>query len=396
MPKQIIIKSYATISALGHNKTDILNNYKSLKSFISNKTFNNKIYPVGIIPEESEKQIKKLIASNPKLKKLDRTAILALFTAQNAIEEIISEKEKLNIGVSIGSSRGATSTFENIFSEYLNNRNAILPIITSPVTTLGNISSTVAAHLNISGPFISHSSTCSTGLQSLANAIAWLKAEMADIFIAGASEAPLTPFTLAQVEALGIYSNIQNTPYPCQPLSIETQNTFVLGEGAASFVLQNINLSQNKSTNFLAKIESIGYAYEKPPSLTGISINESPLIKSMSMAIEKANNKKPIDLIILHAPGTLQGDKSELNAIKTVFGNNIPMLFSNKWITGHTYATSGLLNLELAILCINNNFLPSFPYKTIIETKIRTKKINRILINATGFGGNAISLIVSK
>ena len=116
----------------------------------------------------------------------------------------------------------------------------------------------------------------------------------------------------------------------------------------------------------------------------------------MKMAIDNSifKNKKEIDLILMHAPGTINGDKAELNAIKEIFKNNIPNLFSNKFKIGHTYAASAALNLELAILIFSNNKTPEFPHNAnILNIK---KEIKRIMINAAGFGGNASSLIVSK
>jgi 3-oxoacyl-(acyl-carrier-protein) synthase len=76
-----------------------------------------------------------------------------------------------------------------------------------------------------------------------------------------------------------------------------------------------------------------------------------------------------------------------------VFKGNMPNLFSNKWKIGHTYSASPALNLELAMLCLQNNFSPSFPYKT--EVCNRARNIRKVMINATGFGGNATSIIVS-
>ncbi|MDP4265820.1 MAG: beta-ketoacyl synthase N-terminal-like domain-containing protein [Bacteroidota bacterium] len=396
--KSIIIRGFSSASALGINKIEILTNYRLRKSFISYKTIGNKFIPVGTINENIEKEIKQLIISEPKLKRLDRTAILALLTSKKAFEEseLTQSDSKLNIGVSIGSSRGATSTFESIFSIFDKDPYGKIPINTSPLTTLGNISSTVASYLKLTGPFISHSSTCSTGLQSIANAIAWLKAGMADVFIAGASEAPLTPFTIAQIEALGIYSKDSGVEFPCRPLdsSENPQNTFVLGEAASSFIMQAIDHDKINKAQYLVQIESIGYAFETPPSLTGISSDGKPLIKSMSMAIENMITDKNIDLILLHAPGTIKGDNAELAAIKQVFGENPPAVFSGKWIMGHTFATSALLNLELAILCITQGFIPRFPYPVTVS-KIPNKPIKKVMINATGFGGNAMSLIVS-
>ena len=103
-----------------------------------------------------------------------------------------------------------------------------------------------------------------------------------------------------------------------------------------------------------------------------------------------SNNLKDIDAIVMHAPGTIQGDATEYEAIKTVFGNHLPLLTSNKWKVGHTFATSGLLSIELAILMLQKQHFVATPfYKTP-----NSKFLKKILVNAVGFGGNAVSILV--
>ena len=95
-----------------------------------------------------------------------------------------------NIGINFGSSRGATILFEKHHADFIND--GMVSTFTSPSTTLGNISSWVSHDLQSEGPEISHSITCSTGLHSLLNGIAWLQSGMSETFLVGASEAPLT------------------------------------------------------------------------------------------------------------------------------------------------------------------------------------------------------------
>ena len=79
------------------------------------------------------------------------------------------------------------------------------------------------------------------------------------------------------------------------------------------------------------------------------------------MAIEGINLNE-IDAIVMHAPGTIKGDQSEFRAIEIIFGNNIPLLTTNKWKIGHTFGSSGMLSLELAILMLQNNTLIESPF----------------------------------
>ena len=112
----------------------------------------------------------------------------------------------------------------------------------------------------------------------------------------------------------------------------------------------------------------------------------------MQMALGE-NSIDEIDAIVMHAPGTIKGDLSEFKAIQKVFCNKTPFLTTNKWKLGHTFATSGILSLELAILMLQHQQLISVPFT---PKQKQPKQLHKILINAVGFGGNAVSILLTK
>jgi 3-oxoacyl-(acyl-carrier-protein) synthase len=112
----------------------------------------------------------------------------------------------------------------------------------------------------------------------------------------------------------------------------------------------------------------------------------------MKMALGDTN-PDDIDAIVMHAPGTIKGDLSEIKAIQKVFCNKTPFLTTNKWKLGHTFATSGILSLELAILMLQHQQAISVPFAAKQETP---KQLKKILVNAVGFGGNAVSVLLTK
>jgi len=97
-----------------------------------------------------------------------------------------------------------------------------------------------------------------------------------------------------------------------------------------------------------------------------------------------------IDAIVMHAPGTIQGDMSEYQAIQGVFGKNLPLLTTNKWLLGHTFGASGMLSIEMAILMLKHQkFIPSPFYD-----QKQKGPLKYIMVNAVGFGGNAVSILL--
>ena len=389
MQKPISITSISSISPLGNTLEDIWNNYKNDQHFFTKKDGNW----IAELSSELKTEINNLRQSNPKYKTLDNSVLFAIYTSRQAVKSAIW-KASDNFGINIGSSRGATSLFEKYHKEFLQNHKA--EILSSPTTTLGNISSWVAHDLQSKGPEISHSITCSTALHAMLNGIAWINSGMCDKFLVGGSEAPLTPFTIAQMQALKIYAKTdchsesettEESKFPSQALNLnKTENTMILAEGAAMACLES-----GENPNSLAKITGIGYATEVLEHNASLSTDAICFQRSMTMALGEL---KPddIDIIVTHTPGTIKGDQAEINAINTIFCNKTPSLTTNKWKIGHSLGASGLLNIEMAILMLQKQEFISIPY-----LKAQTPKhIKNILVNAVGFGGNAVSILLSK
>jgi len=388
---QIAIVASGSVSSLGIGRSQILEGFLNNKCNSKIIHVNHNNYPVFEVHDNVVQALEKLQQSNKKrYHSLDKTALYAVL----ATEQIVSENKELLRGrgmISIGTSRGNTILTEKFLSEYLQSSVLKTSLHTSPLTTFGNISAEVAAYIdNPEITLIDNSQTCTSSLHAIINGIAWLKADMADWVIAGGSEAAITPFTLAQTNALGIYSDILGEAYPCRPFGVsDSKNTFVLGEGAAVFLLMKEQAQRKK----IGSIVSYGSAFHMPPSRTGIDASGKPLFMSMNQAIVKSSLQP--DIIIAHAPGTLQGDSAEWNAIQTVFQNEIPFVLSSKYLLGHTYGASAGLSLELALAMLENNFPISVPYQTYIQEKSNLN-VNAVLINATGFGGNAASLLITR
>lgn len=388
----ISITAIHSIAALGSSPDEIWSNYLEDTHKLVKSEFNGLQEWIAPLSKSSKDEISAIRNSDAKYKKLDDTVLFALYASRKAIRQA-GWKSEDNFGINLGSSRGATLLFEKYHGEFIQNHEVVT--LTSPTTTLGNISSWVAHDLQTQGPEISHSITCSTALHALLNGVAWITSGMAEKFLIGGSEAPLTPFTIAQMKALKIYAKCDNTTfaehdrsYPCQALNLEKKhNTMVLGEGASVACLE-----KGIAKNALAVIEGIGFATEVLQHNISISTDAICFQKSMKMALGNSNLDE-IDAIVMHAPGTIKGDISEFKAIQKVFGDRLPALTTNKWKAGHTFGTSGMLSVELAVLMLKHQKFIKVPFANYNTVP---KKLNRIMVNAVGFGGNAVSVILSK
>lgn len=383
MKKFISVTSVASVSPLGSTRKEIWENYLKDHHFIRKHDFLGNQAFGAFLPKQLSREIEDIRNSIPEYNKVDNSVLFGVKAARAAVEEA-GWKKNDDIGINIGSSRGATGLFEAYHQDFLEKGKA--ETLVSPSTTLGNISSWVAQDLQSSGPEISHSVTCSTALHAVLNGVAWINSGMTDKFLAGGSEAALTPFTIAQVQAMKIAAS-EDLDYPCQALNLEKKrNSMVLGEGAAVICME-----AGKRDNAMAIISGVGYATEKLKHPVSISANGTAFQKSMKMAIGDLSIND-IDVVVMHAPGTIKGDLSEMNALKAVFGQTLPALTTNKWKIGHTFGASGTLSLELAILMLHHRKFIPVPFSS--ESKA-PEKLENILVNAVGFGGNAVSILIS-
>lgn len=385
--QKIAITSFSSISPLGNSSEGVWEKYLNNQHCFSKQFLDQQKTSVASLDSQSKQIIADIRESDIKYKFLDDSVLFAIAASRKAVEKAGWNSGDI-FGVNIGSSRGATDLFEKHYASYLDTGKA--QTLASPTTTLGNISSWIAHDLQSNGPEISHSITCSTALHALLNGVAWLKSGMADKFLVGGSEAPLTDFTIAQMRALKIYSRINQDEDSWPNLAFDfekTQNTMILGEGAAVCCLE-----AGEKKNAIAYVTGVGYATEILEHNISITAEATCFQKSMKMAL-KDIDLESIDAIVMHAPGTIKGDITELRAVEKVFGSQLPLLTTNKWKIGHTFGASGILSLELALLM--------FQYDTFIEVPFgtkqhQTKSIKRVLINAVGFGGNAVSILLEK
>ena len=382
---RLFITSFASISALGNSSEQVWQSYLQQKHFFSTVNYLDEPTYVSRLNQESKNLIESLKNEQFRYQDLDLSVLYAIFSARETFRK--SKTETKDFGINIGSSRGATFLFEKYHNQYL--KEGKTSTLASPTTTLGNISSWVLQDLESEGPEISHSITCSTALHGLLNASAWLQSDMAEAFLIGGSEAPLTLFTIAQMKAVKLYANFdEKEKWPNRSLEIDKpRNTMILGEAASTFFVEK------NADRALAEILGLGYASEKLTHNISLSKDAVCIQKSMQMALKQAKLDH-VDAVVTHAPGTRKGDWAELNAIKAVFGDRLPLITSNKFKIGHTFGASGGMSLEMALLMLaHHQFIENPFFKNKAE---KPKTLKTIMVNAVGFGGNAVSVIVGK
>ncbi len=400
----VVVRGVGAVSALGFEADEA---YAAAPAFqeLAFAPPGSAVAVAAVAPDVEETLAQ--LRTEPALRALDRAALLGVLAARRAVGRAgwltaaASGPDAPEIAIGLGSSRGATGRLETAHADFLTTGRAAPT--TSPLTTPGHLAAAIAHDLEargaVAGAAVSHSSTCSSALQALGTGFAWLTAGLADRYLAGGTEAPLTAFTVAQLRAVGIYSDLFADDLPCRPGATgATANTFVLGEGAAVFALERAVPRPGDVV-----LRAVGFGFERAGSRTGITPTGEHFQRAMRQALRLANREPAdVDALILHAPGTVAGDAAELAAVQAVFGvegrgRRYPALLSNKWLLGHTLGAAGALSLDLAIWLLRNPIAaaPAPGYAGFLTGVGRPARPRRcVLVNAAGFGGNAACVVV--
>ena len=355
----ISINGYGALCAAGPDPDAMVAAYRSGRStWTVDPATGLPVYRIGALPDHPR------IAAFTAARTCDRAALLALHAADQAITK--AGWEGGDFAVLLGCSRGPTSSWEDSFRAYA--AGAELPPRTSPRTTLGSLAFAVAEYFGSSGPSTGLSVTCSSGLHALYHGVALLRAGLAERVLVGGTEAPLTGFTLRQLQALRIYAKpTTGDQPPCRPFA-NPATGMAVGEGAAFLALSRANTAWSGP-----RLLAVAATRERAGTATGISREGRGLQVAMRAVTEEGGVPKTI---VAHAPGTQRGDAAELSAITAVFGPEPPPTISYKCSTGHTFGASGPLALTAALADV--------------------QLAGPVLINATGFGGNVVSVLVNR
>ena len=393
---EVFVTGLGVVSALGMGVETNFNALKSKQTGVVLNTLLNHLFEKTHVGE--------LSVSNNKLKNLlgirannavPRTALLGIIAAKEALGKT-SLDSGFRTGFINGSTVGGMDLTENYFREYFLENNHQNFAVTA-THDIGTVSQFIAKAL---GNF-SYVNTISTACSSSANTIMlgarMIKAGLIDRVIVGGADA-ISNFTINGFRSLMIYDNQLCTPFD------NNRKGLNLGEGAGFLLLENEASLQESKNPILAKVAGWNNANDAFHQ-TGTSPDGDGAVKAMKGALKMANLKaSQIDYVNAHGTATPTNDQSESNALLRVFENGKIAYSSTKGFTGHTLGASGGIEAVFSILSLQHQcVLPNINwsvkmdgFENIPVTEFGEKKVNHVMSNSFGFGGNSTSLIFSK
>jgi 3-oxoacyl-[acyl-carrier-protein] synthase-1 len=398
MSQPVFVAGVGAISAIGNNIAGCLdaleNGRAGMGTMVYLESAHRQKIPVAEV-KMSNDELALLSGLSPTI---SRTALLSMIAASEALKNAdIENMDPLRTGFISANSVGGMDKTENFFSEFLyNNKKGRLRDVIHH--ECGSISELVAEKLGIKDYVTTISTACSSSANSIFFAARLIKNNVLDVAVAGGTDS-LTKFTLNGFKTLMILDE-----QFCQPFD-ENRRGLNLGEGAGYIVLVSEKVAAALKKKPLVKLG--GYCNANDAfHQTASSPDGTGSFLAMRGALTKSGlQPADIDYINLHGTGTQNNDIAEGTAIRRLFDPHYPKMSSTKSFTGHTLGASGGIEAALSVLAIEKGIIyPNLRFQTpmkelpfIPETEfIKNVKINHVLSNSFGFGGNCTSLIFSK
>jgi 3-oxoacyl-[acyl-carrier-protein] synthase II len=266
----------------------------------------------------------------------------------------------------------------------------------------------IAINFGMTGPNYATVSACATGGHAVGEAFETIRRDDADMMLAGGAEAGIYEFLVGGFAAMRALSTRNDDPAAASRPFDTGRDGFICGEGAGVLVLEELGHAQARGATPLAELVGYGATADAShitlPAPGGIGA-----VRAARRALEKAGlSPGDVDHVNAHATSTPEGDKSELQAIKTILGehaSDVPIT-ANKSMIGHTLGAAGAIESIVSVMTIRESCIPptinlqdpdpEAAGLTIVANKAQGRDVDVVLSNSFGFGGQNTALIFRR
>ena len=343
-------------------------------------------------------------------RRMDRFAQFSVAATRMALDDArieISEKNSERIGISLGSALGGIPCAEEqhgIFIEKGLKR--VDPLIAIKIFS-GAATSQVSIEFGLTGHSNTIGGACAAGTDSIGYAFYAIKNNLADMIIAGGSEAPIVPLTFGAFCLIKALSTRNGDPSRASRPFDKERDGFVMGEGAGVLILEDLGCALKRGAPVYAEMLGYGTTNDAYHMVQPLPTGEQAK-KAIQLALCSANvSPSEIDYINAHGTSTPSNDKVETEVIKEVLGEyayRVP-ISATKSMIGHALGAAGSIELIASVLTIKNQFIhPTINYEfpdpecdlDYVPNKGREAVVKTVLSNSYGFGGKNSAIIIGK
>ena len=344
------------------------------------------------------------------IRKLDPFSIYALVTSQEAISHSGLDQSDVNkerVSVIIGSGVGGIQTLENQHGIFSNRgQRRVSPYFVPKMIT--NIAAgQIAIHHGFQGPNHTVVSACASGTDAIGSATRTIQYGDADVVVTGGVEASITGLCIAGFANMRALSTRNDDPTGASRPFDADRDGFVLGEGAASIILEEAEHARSRGASILAEVAGYG-STDDAFHITQPSEGGKGAIAAMQHALSDAQlGVEDVDYINAHGTSTPFNDKTESAAITTLFGEHAKKVkvSSTKSMIGHSLGASGALEAAACVQAISHNILPpTINYSTpdpectldYVPNTAQEAEVNVAMSNSFGFGGHNGVIVLKR
>jgi 3-oxoacyl-[acyl-carrier-protein] synthase II len=409
--RRAVITGIGPITCIGHGRENFWNAILAERSGIRSITsFDSSVFRVRSAGEISDWEPEEFFSPH-RLKRLDRYAQFAVLSAKLALDdahlEYSHEKPQDRIGVSFGTALGGVCKAEEQYLRYLKKgARGVQPTLAVQVFG-GSAHSNIAIEFGFRGVGTTNSNSCASGTVSVGEALRYIRDDFADVIVAGGAEAPLTTITIGAFDIIKTMSRWPGDPaQACRPFDL-LRDGFVMGEGAASLVIEELEHARTRGAHIYAEV--LGYSLNNDAfHMTAPLPNGESSIRAMREALVDAQiAADQIDYINAHASSTQLNDSAETASIKQVFGEHarrIPVS-GTKGYYAHPLGATGAIEAALCALALDRQWIPpTINYRNhdplcdldILPNHGREAELNYVMSNSFGFGGINGCIVLGK
>jgi 3-oxoacyl-[acyl-carrier-protein] synthase II len=312
-------------------------------------------------------------------------------------------------GVVFGSGIGGMWTYDkqqnNLYSRN-GNPERISPFFI-PMLIADIVAGRISMIYGLKGPNYATTSACTTSAHSIIDSIMIIQRGNADIMVTGGSEAVICPMGIGGFNAMGALSTLNEAPQKASRPFDKNRSGFVMGEGSATIVLEELEHAKSRGAKIYAEITGFGMSADAH-HITDPAPGGDGVVRAMRLAIKDSElSENDIDVINAHGTSTPPNDRNETAAIKTVFGDrayNIPV-HSIKSMVGHLLGAAGAIEAIASVLTIKNGIIPpTINYEVkdeecdlnYVPNVALKKEVKTVLSDNSGFGGHNTAIIFKK
>jgi beta-ketoacyl-acyl-carrier-protein synthase II len=312
-------------------------------------------------------------------------------------------------GVVYGSGIGGMWTYDkqqNILFARGGNPDRISPFFI-PMLIADIVAGRISMIHGLKGPNYATTSACTTSAHSIIDSVMIIQRGDADIMVTGGSEAVICPMGIGGFNAMGALSTLNEAPQKASRPFDKKRSGFVMGEGAATLVLEELEYAKARGARIYAEITGFGMTADAH-HITDPAPGGDGVVRAMRLAIKDSNlTENDIDVINAHGTSTPPNDRNETAAIKTVFGERAYKMpvHSIKSMVGHLLGAAGAIEAIASVLTIRDGVIPpTINYEEkdeecdlnyVVNTALK-KEVKTVLSDNSGFGGHNAAIIFKK